>query len=200
MAYINEPVKTPWYLKLGIRIAEKKTGKKMLPGRLLAWYPKAALGAGVLESLVAHDEKEVSARLLKLIRVQVSFSSSCTFCIDMNSFEFKNAGISDDEILYLQNPENNELSGSLSGKELIALKYVRELTATPISIKKSTLDKLKNYFSDRAIAIIVSTAAQVNFWTRLIQGLGIPPAGFHESCTVLNLDKYGTLKTNEEDK
>ena len=155
---------------------------------------------GVLESLVVHDDKEVSARLLKLIRVQVSFLSSCTFCIDMNSFEFKNAGISDNEILYLQNPDKGEVPMSITGKEIFALKYVRELTSTPISIKKSTLDGLKNYFSDRAIVIIASTAAQVNFWTRLIQGLGIPPAGYHESCSVLNLDKYGTLKTDEATK
>ena len=46
MAYINEPSKIPWYLKLGIKIAERKTKKTMLPGRLLSWYPKAALGAG----------------------------------------------------------------------------------------------------------------------------------------------------------
>ncbi|MCK5152847.1 MAG: carboxymuconolactone decarboxylase family protein [Spirochaetales bacterium] len=198
MAYINEPAKIPWYLRLGIRIAEKKTGKKMLPGRLLSWYPKAAIGSGVLESLVAHNDKEVSRRLLKLIRVQVSFASSCTFCIDMNSFEFEQTGISEDEILYLQNTEKE--CGSISVEEKCALEYVRELTATPISIKKRTLDKLKSYYSDRAIVIIASTAAQVNFWTRLIQGLGIPPAGFNESCSVLNLDKFGTLKTDEETK
>lgn len=198
MAFIKETSKIPWYLKLGLKIAEKKTGKKMLPGRLLSWYPKAAIGAGVLESLVAHDDHEVSGRLLKLIRVQVSFASSCTFCIDMNSFEFKEAGISEDEILYLQNPDMECLS--MSGKEKCVLAYVRELTATPISIKKNTLDELKSYYSDRAIVIIASTAAQVNFWTRLIQGLGIPPAGFNESCSVLNLDKYGTLNTNKETK
>lgn len=198
MAYVNEPVKIPWYLKLGIRIAEKKTRKKMLPGRLLAWYPKAALGAGILESLVAHDDKEVSAKLLKLLRIQVSFSSSCTFCIDMNSFEFKDAGISDIEILYLQNPDKIEVPDSISDKENYALKYARELTVTPISINESTLKKLKNYFSDRAIVIIASTVAQVNFWTRLIQGLGIPPAGFQNSCAILNLDKYETLNSKEE--
>jgi alkylhydroperoxidase family enzyme len=196
MAYINEPAKLPWYLRIGIRIAEKKTGKQMLPGRLLSWYPKAALGAGILESLVAHDDVEIPARLLKLIRVQVSYTSSCTFCIDMNSFEFQEAGISEEEILYLQNP--NQDCRSLSLEEKCALEYARELTATPISIKKSTLIKLKNYFSDRAIVIIASTIAQVNFWTRLIQGLGVPPAGFHNSCTVLNLDKYGTLNSDEE--
>lgn len=194
MAYINEPEKIPWYLRLGIRIAEEKTRKKMLPGRLLSWYPKAALGAGILESLVAHDDIEVSSRLLKLIRVQVSFASSCTFCIDMNSYEFKEAGISDDEILFLQNPEKGKEPESLSVCEICALEYAREISSTPISIKQSSLIELKNCFSDRAIVIIVSTVAQVNFWTRLIQGLGIPPAGYHKSCAVLNLDKYGTLK------
>jgi len=118
----------------------------------------------------------------------------------MNSFEFKDAGISDNEILYLQNPDKGEVPMSITGKEIYALKYVRELTSTPIRIQKSTLDGLKNYFSDRAIVIIASTAAQVNFWTRLIQGLGIPPAGYHESCSVLNLDKYETLKTDEAAK
>ena len=34
----------------------------------------------------------------------------------------------------------------------------------------------------------------LNFWARLIQGLGIPPAGFHDACAVLDPDKYGTLK------
>ena len=200
MAYIDEPLKIPWYLILGIRIAEKKTKNQMLPARLLSWYPKAAVGAGVLESLVAHDDKEVSGRLLKLIRVQVSFTSSCSFCIDMNSFEFEEAGISEDEILYLQNPDSIKVCKSITPPEKCALEYVRELTATPISIKTTTLNDLGHYFSDRAIVIIASTAAQVNFWTRLIQGLGIPPAGFHDACAVLNLDKYGTLKNEEEEQ
>ncbi len=194
MAYIQEPKRIPWYLKIGIKIAERKTKREMLPGRLLSWYPKAALGAGVLESLVAHDDKEVTARLLKLIRVQVSFAASCTFCIDMNSFHFQETGISEDELLYLQQPDGITQCPSFAPQEKCALEYVRQVTATPIRIKKKTLDELKGYFSDRAMTIIVSTIAQVNFWTRLIQGLGIPPAGFHESCSVLHLDKYGTLQ------
>jgi len=194
MPYINEPIKIPWYLKWGIKIAERKTRKKMMPGRLLSWYPKAAIGAGVLESLVAHNDKEVPKRILKLIRVQVSFSASCSFCIDMNSFEFLESGISEEEILCLQKPEGISTCPTFSPQEKAALEYVRQITATPISLKEVTLNELKNLFSPRAIVIIASTAAQVNFWTRLIQGFGIAPAGYHETCSVLNLEKYGTLK------
>lgn len=38
----------------------------------------------------------------------------------------------------------------------------------------------------REIVILASTAAQVNYWARLIQALGIPPAGFSEQCDIQN--------------
>jgi hypothetical protein len=34
------------------------------------------------------------------------------------------------------------------------------------------------------MVILASTTAQVNYWARLIQALGIPPAGFNEACEV----------------
>lgn len=78
--YIDPPERIPLLLRLGIWIAERKTGKSMLAARILTWYPKAALGAGVMESLVAHEEGAATARLLKLLRMQVSFTASCPFC------------------------------------------------------------------------------------------------------------------------
>jgi alkylhydroperoxidase family enzyme len=41
---------------------------------------------------------------------------------------------------------------------------------------------LKQHFTEREIVILASTAAQVNYWARLIQALGIPPAGFSDHC------------------
>ena len=45
-AYIEPPARIPLVLRLGTWVAERKTGKPMLAARLLAWYPKAAIGAG----------------------------------------------------------------------------------------------------------------------------------------------------------
>jgi alkylhydroperoxidase family enzyme len=39
---------------------------------------------------------------------------------------------------------------------------------------------MKSNFNEREIVILASTAAQVNYWARLIQALGIPPAGFSD--------------------
>lgn len=192
-AYIKSPKRIPLFLRLAIWFAEHKTGKEMLVARILSWYPKAAIGAGVLESLVAHKDKKITERMLKLIRMQVSFMASCPFCIDMNSTEYKKLHITQEEIEVLQGIKNIEEIKSLTYEEKIVLKYAVALTITPISISSELLDSILNVFTEREIVIIVSTIAQVNFWTRLIQGVGVPPAGFSLSCTELHIEKYKTL-------
>ncbi|MDP3450495.1 MAG: hypothetical protein Q8R87_07920 [Anaerolineaceae bacterium] len=58
-AFIKVPKKIPLFLRFGIWISKKVTGKDMLPARILSWYPKAAIGSGVLESLVAHNDRNL---------------------------------------------------------------------------------------------------------------------------------------------
>jgi alkylhydroperoxidase family enzyme len=192
-AYIEPPKRTPLLLRLGTWIAERMTKKTLLPARLLAWYPKAAVGAGVMESLVAHEDGAATVRLLKLVRMQVSFMASCPFCIDMNSTEFSNLDITHSEIEALQGLRDIDAIDSLNRQEKLALRYARALTKTPITLDSELLQDMLASFSKREFVVIVSTISQVNFWARLIQGLGVPPAGFSETCSVLRLEEYTTL-------
>jgi len=146
-----------------------------------------------MESLVAHSEGLATARLLTLLRMQVSFMASCPFCIDMNSAEYTASGISEAEIEVLQQRRGLDGAESLSREEKLALRYARALTATPVRIEPGLLRDLLATFSERELVVLASTIAQVNFWTRMIQGLGVPPAGFSESCAVLRLEDYTTL-------
>lgn len=187
MPFINPPRKIPFLLRPAILLAERITGKPMLPARLLAWYPKAALGSGLLEALVAHRDKDIPERLLKLVRMQVSFRASCPFCVDMNSAGFEKFGIGREEIEALQGVKTLDEVGSFSVREKAALIFARELTDTPIAVKAATVETMKGLFSERAFVIVASTIAQVNYWTRLIQGLGVPPAGFSETCDYLQM-------------
>ena len=194
-AYINPPKRLPLVLRFGIWIAERRTGRPMLAARLLAWYPKAAIGAGVMESLVAHQSGKATAKLFKLVRLQVSFVASCAFCIDMNSAGYADSGIKDSEIEVLQGRRGLNEVDSLSREERLALRYARALTATPVTMDSELLGELLATFSEREMVVIASTIAQVNFWTRMIQGLGVPPAGFSETCSILRLEDYATLDT-----
>jgi regulator of protease activity HflC (stomatin/prohibitin superfamily) len=68
-----------FYLKVGIWISKKVTGKEMLPAKILAWNLKVAIGSGVLESLVAHQNGDLNERILRIVRIQASFTIACCF-------------------------------------------------------------------------------------------------------------------------
>lgn len=177
MALIDEPRRVNPLLRLGIWVSERVTGRRMEPARLLAWYPKAALGAGVLESLVAHDTP--SARLLALVRVTASVTAACPFCVDMNSYGVGDAGVTEEELRLLQT--GPEASSSFTERERTAIAYARAISSTPLFISDELKADIVRHFTERDIVVLVTTAAQVNFWARTIQGLGIAPAGF---CTL----------------
>ena len=193
MSYINEPARIPFWLRLGIMTAEKKTGKLMEPARILAWYPKAAISSGILESLVTHEDSGISKRLLQLIRLQVSILVNCRFCIDMNGNEYEQQQITAEEIEALEGIRDLSEVASLSREERIALTYVRSMTNTPAADDAESAEDMKQVFNERQFVIIATTMAQVNYWTRLIKGLGIPPAGFRTDCG-LNQSKDSTVK------
>lgn len=183
-AFINPPRKIPFYLRIGIWITKLITGKDLLPPKLLAWYPKTALSSGILESLVANGKKDLDKRILKLVRLQSSFTVSCPFCIDMNSAEFDTVGITAEEMSALQGRIEQSTVKTFSDRERIALEYAKCVSKTPLAFPTPLIEEVKKHFSEREIVILASTSAQVNYWARLIQALGIPPAGFSEKCTL----------------
>lgn len=181
-AFIEPPNKIPFYLMIGIWISKKITGKDMLPARILAWYPKAAIGSGALEALVAHKDRKLDERILKIVRIQASFAAACPFCIDMNSYRYEEDKISADELMVLQGRKALDEVLTFSKRERLALQYAKLVSQTPLQFPLSFVEELKRQFDEREIVILASTAAQVNYWARLIQALGVPPAGFSNSC------------------
>jgi len=177
-AFIKQPQHIPLILKLGIWFSEKITGRTMLPARILAWYPKAAIGSGVMEGLVAHEDGQMDQRMLKLIRMAASYAVACPFCVDMNSYEYRDVGITDEETESLRG--DFEMVESFSEQERLAIAYTRLISETPLKFHPDLVERVKSTFTEREFVILASTAAQVNYWARLIQALGIPPAGFSE--------------------
>jgi alkylhydroperoxidase family enzyme len=177
-AFIKQPKRIPLFLKLGILLSEKITGKTMLPARILAWYPKAAIGSGVMEALVAHEDGKMTQRMLKLIRMTASYAAACPFCVDMNSYEHRDVGITDEEAESLRG--DFEQVNTFSEQEKLAIAYTRVISQTPLKFQPDLVERVKSVFTERDFVILAATAAQVNYWARLIQALGIPPAGFGE--------------------
>lgn len=187
-AFISPPTKIPWFLRLGLWVARRMSGTDLLPARLLAWYPKAAVSSAVLEGLIAHQDGKLDKRILKLVRMAVSFTAGCPFCVDMNSAGWENL-ISSDELSALQGRKLIEEIPSFSKRESLAIEYARLISSTPLNFPRSHIVELKQHFNEREIVILATTAAQVNYWTRLIQALGCPPQGFSGAALYLDIDR-----------
>jgi alkylhydroperoxidase family enzyme len=191
-AFIDPPKSIPFYLKIGIWISRIVTGRDLLPGKLLSWYPKAAISSGIMEALVAHKDGNLDKRILKLVRLTTSFCVACPFCIDMNAYDYDQYGITQGELAALQGRIDIAAVSTFSPREIIAMEYAVLISAASPQFPQDFINKLKSNFTEREIVILASTAAQVNYWARLLQALGVPPAGFSDHCE-LQLRKPGSL-------
>lgn len=171
---IEPPRRVPFWLRPGIWIAEKITGKTALPARLLAHFPKGAVGAGVFEVLIA-GKGDLDARVLACARIAASVTSGCPFCVDMNAATWKRANLGDDEL-------RSMFEGGLpnGAREGVAVRYARALSSTPVVVDAELERALHDAFSEREIVALAHTIAAVNFWARFNQGLGVPAAGFFD--------------------
>lgn len=189
MSYIPEP-KILRPIEMLIEAVERKLGKRMMPARLLLWTPKAFISSMVLEGLIAHKKGRISERMLKLIRMQVSLLIACPFCIDMNSDGFRKYNITEEEINAMQRLKKlNEVS-TFSYEEKLVLEFIRGIVRTPIRMNPKVVSKMVQKFTEKEYATIVTTIAQVDYWTRVIQGFGIQPAGFLDSCDLAAFEGY----------
>ncbi len=174
---------------------ERKLGGRMEGLRVLAHYPKALVGAGLMESFIAHDENETPQRLLALVRLTVSYTVSCPFCVDLNGHDFREIGISAEELEAIRGDRDAESVASLSEAERAAIAYAAAVSATPVRVTDAEASRLSAAVGDRGFVIVASTAAQVNFWARLLQGLGAPPAGIAADPETLAVSRFVNPRT-----
>jgi alkylhydroperoxidase family enzyme len=110
--------------------------------------------------------------------MQVSLRIACPFCIDMNSSKFRQFYITDEEIQGMQGLIPIKDIDTFSRKEKLTIYYIRGLVRTPIKHNPEVVSRMTKIFTEKEFATIVTTIAQVDYWTRIIQGFGIQPAGF----------------------
>lgn len=176
---VAPPVRVPWLLRPMLWIAKRMTGKEPLPGRLLAWFPKGAVGVGVFEALAAGAPGDLDGRSLATARIVASAVAGCPFCLDMNAATWARAGLTAGELQALVELRR-EAWAALGERPALAARYAEALSATPVQVSKELAAELARVFSARELVVLATTIAQVNFWSRFNQGLGVPSAGFFD--------------------
>jgi AhpD family alkylhydroperoxidase len=162
-------------------LAARMTGKDPLPARLLAHFPKGAVGAGVFELTAASAPADLDARSLAVARIVASAVAGCPFCVDMNAATWKNAGLEPAELRALIALDVGAWP-ALGARESVAARYATALSRTPVEVDEALADALRERFTPREIVVLAATIAQVNYWSRFNQGLGVPAAGFFDEA------------------
>lgn len=173
------------WLRPFLWLSQKIARRDMVLPRLLSWSPKLALASGLFEGAATKPGGALTPRLLKLVRLEVSLRAGCAFCLDMNAMAFAQIGITRAEIDALQKGVHPDRITTLTAMERAALSLARAVTQTPIAVDLKLAEEVRSHFTEREYLLLVATCAQVNYWARLAQGLGVAPEGFTPECSWL---------------
>ncbi len=191
---VPPPEEMPAYLRAMIYVADKKAGKEMLPGRVLAWSPDIGIGSGLLELYVEDGAADIlDKRLIKLLRLVVSYAVPSPFALDINAWNYGDFDITKEEIDALQGAVDMAEVASFSDKEKVALTYARAISQTPMRLTHGLLNDLRRILSEKEIVAVASLAAKVNYWARLVEALRIKPAGYTND-PALRLEAYSSFR------
>jgi AhpD family alkylhydroperoxidase len=179
------PEKKPGLLLgLVIFLAEKYLGRRLVLARVLAWSFRLAWASLRMELAIEGAAKRLSRRLARLIRLKVSLTTHCPFCIDMNAFGHQEDGISDQEV-YAMRDGLEEQTQSFSQRERWVLQWIGAQSSSPLSFSNELKAELGKSYSPEALIAMAALGAKVNYWARFMQALGVPPAGFYQVCPYL---------------
>jgi AhpD family alkylhydroperoxidase len=176
---VQPPARLPLLLRALLWFARRITGKDPLPGRLLAYFPKGAFGVGVFEAAAAGAPGDLDGRVLATARIVSSAVAGCPFCLDMNAATWRRAGLLGPELVSLVELRRVDWD-RLGPREATAARYAEALSRTPVALDEALTTELRQRFTPREIVVLATTIAQVNFWSRFNQGLGVPSAGFFD--------------------
>jgi AhpD family alkylhydroperoxidase len=160
-------------------LTRRITGKDPLPARLLTYFPRGAVGAGLFELTAAGAPGDLDGRCLAVARIVASAVSGCPFCVDMNAATWQRAGLKAGELAVLFEGTTDAYA-ALGPREAVAARYAAALSLTPVVLGDELVAALASHFTPREVVVLATTIAQVNYWTRFNQGLGVPAAGFFD--------------------
>jgi alkylhydroperoxidase family enzyme len=191
-SFISPPPKIPAFSRFLLGFAEREFDKELLPGRVLTWSTDMGVASGALELYVEKGAAKVlEPRMVYILRMQVSYAASCPFAIDVNSWMYKDHGITEEEIRAIQGDVPISDVSTFSEREKAALRYAVAMTQTPLRFDEKLLSDVRRLFSHEEIVAIAALSAKVNYWARFIEAMRIKPAGYTDD-PLLRLEDFAT--------
>jgi alkylhydroperoxidase family enzyme len=166
-----DPIEKPKGLvkKLMYAMMKRQFGKVPTPIKVV--YSRMPTAFGMFVGKIAQLDKklELPQETAMLIREQVAHINVCTFCVDIGRYFVIKASMNEAKFNAL---DQYRVSPLFSEAERAALDYVTQLTASK-KVDSETIERVKLYYSDRAICDMVWLAASEHFYNITNLGLNI---------------------------
>jgi uncharacterized peroxidase-related enzyme len=165
----------PWYLRPFFWNQRRKYGKVLDAALLWARSPKLFMGVALLYGAIDRRSSPLEPALRSLLTVRVSQINHCRFCIDINAATLLKRGISEDQLMALENWRGSNL---FEERERAALKYAEAITLSDLEVNDALVAQLRTHFDEDAIIELTALIAFQNMSSKFNAALDVPPQGF----------------------
>ena len=145
---------------LGLGMVNSQRAMNLVPDITAAW--RAYTGSLGSDSVVSQE-----------IKLQVSFAVStangCRYCTLHQVLGLRRLGVSPEKLLQMQKDDS-----ALTPRELVAVKFARQLTRDPSSVTDKDYEGLRAEFGERGALEVVLQTCNFAFMNRFTDNLGLP--------------------------
>jgi AhpD family alkylhydroperoxidase len=160
VAQRNRATSRPAESGLGLGIVNSQRAMNLVPDITAAWR---AYTASLGSDAVVNQE----------IKLQVSFAVStangCRYCTLHQVLGLRRLGVIPEKLLQMQKDDS-----ALTPRELVAVRFARQLTRDPASVTDKDYDRLRAEFGERGALEVVLQTCNFAFMNRFTDNLGLP--------------------------
>jgi AhpD family alkylhydroperoxidase len=145
---------------LGLGIVNSQRAMNLVPDITAAW--RAYTGS-------LGSDAAVSQEIKLQISFAVSTSNGCRYCTLHQVLGLRRLGVSPEKLLQMQKDDS-----ALTPRELVAVKFARQLTRDPSSVTDRDYERIRTEFGERGALEVVLQTCNFAFMNRFTDNLGLP--------------------------
>lgn len=171
------PDRYPWYVRLILKLQQRKYGRALEPALLWGRMPRAFLMLTLLYRSLDRARSPLEPELRSLVQVRVSQINWCAFCVDLNSALALERHSTPEKLAALADYEASPL---FSERQRAALAYAEAVTDPARRADDALFSRLQRHFTEQEIVELTALIAFQNMSSKFNAALGVPARGF---CT-----------------
>jgi AhpD family alkylhydroperoxidase len=159
--------------------AKKSFGREMKSARVFANHPRLSFGFMRFNRAAEHTPR-VPKPLAELAVLRAATMVGCPFCIDIASEYSRRTGLTDEQLLSLNDAHG---SGLFDADQLLVVDLATGMTSTPGPVDDELTRRVKERFGVKGTMELVQLIAWENHRSRQNIALGIDAEGFSDGKT-----------------